>query len=709
MKKHLFLLINLLGLWFNLFAQSTNDYRSIASGNWNDPTKWERYNGSSWVSAVSYPGEQIGTGLVTISTPTEIKITETVPFPVSAIYNTTTITEEWPYPSSGVLIFSSETTVSLKVSGDMNIYGKVTVENRSGAKLHTLFIGGSVDVGFYWDYYQTETVGWFESANGDDKLHVIFNSDDPVTVDGVSGVILYDATFNCAGITGSMNINGTATFINGVVTGWMRFNDGSSVSGASPVSFVDGLVAKAGNDPFTFPIGSNNIYAPFTISAPAVESQVYYLQYRRENAEALGRIQDPGLYSVSNCEYWILQTAILGVPINVTVGWNGSSGCGTSPYIANVSEVTLASHSNSWYNHGGSGTGTTTNGSVTWNGWNGLSQVEKFTLANLKPGCPAPSEYNLIGLTPSSATLQWSIMAGSLNFDVDYKVSGSANWINAITATTSNTLTISNLATATYDWRVRSNCSSLSSTYVSGNFTIAPTNPPPPSCQDGYEINNTSRQARLINGGNAIIYSGITTPTDIDWFKLTTPNNSYTNLVITLSNLYADFDLYVYNQSNKLIGSSTKSGMLTEVVVYNSTARKATYYIKVIGKNGAFNASYCYNLLAQISNLPSSQNGKAAPQIEIPQIELLENPDRQTLYPNPASGFVNFGFTSTLEGLANVQIVNSDGKLMKQSTVRITKGYNLVKIPVNDMRPGMYLLRMNKGEMIITKRFMKAE
>ena len=149
--------------------------------------------------------------------------------------------------------------------------------------------------------------------------------------------------------------------------------------------------------------------------------------------------------------------------------------------------------------------------------------------------------------------------------------------------------------------------------------------------------------------------------------------------------------------------------MLTEVVIYNSTARKATYYIKVIGKNGAFNASYCYNLLAQFKDLPSSQNGKAAPQIETPQIELLHDVDRQTLYPNPATGFINFGFTSSKEGLANVQIVNSDGKLLKQSTVRITKGYNLVKIPVNDMRPGMYLLRMNKGEMIITKRFMKAE
>ena len=303
MKKNLIILINLLGLSFTLFAQSANDYRSIASGNWNDATKWERYNGSSWASAVSYPGEQPGTGLVTITVPTEIKITETVPFPVSAIYNTTTITETWPYPS-GVLTFSAETTVTLKVLGDMNIYGRVTVENRNGAKLHSLVIGGNLDVGYYWDYYQTESVGWFESSNGDDKLHVIFNSDDPVTVNGTEGINLQDVTFNCAGLTGWISVYGTANFISGIVSGGIYFSDGSSWSGASPVSFVDGLVSKVGNDPFTFPIGDNNKYGPLTISAPSGEWAVYYAQYISANAEALGPIRDTGLYSVSNCEYW---------------------------------------------------------------------------------------------------------------------------------------------------------------------------------------------------------------------------------------------------------------------------------------------------------------------------------------------------------------------------------------------------------------------
>jgi len=54
----------------------------------------------------------------------------------------------------------------------------------------------------------------------------------------------------------------------------------------------------------------------------------------------------------------------------------------------------------------------------------------------------------------------------------------------------------------------------------------------------------------------------------------------------------------VYNKSLKLAGSSTTTGTSNEVVVYNSNSRKATYYKKVTGKNGANNTSQCYNLLA---------------------------------------------------------------------------------------------------------------
>jgi hypothetical protein len=62
-----FLTTILLAISLNLFSQATGDYRSTGSGNW-DAAIWERYDGSSWVApgANGYPGENTGTGVVTI-------------------------------------------------------------------------------------------------------------------------------------------------------------------------------------------------------------------------------------------------------------------------------------------------------------------------------------------------------------------------------------------------------------------------------------------------------------------------------------------------------------------------------------------------------------------------------------------------------------------------------------------------------------------
>lgn len=59
-------------------AQTTGDYRSVnapkssTGGNWTDITKWERYNGTSWVAAVAYPTS--ADGVITISSNDSIMV-----------------------------------------------------------------------------------------------------------------------------------------------------------------------------------------------------------------------------------------------------------------------------------------------------------------------------------------------------------------------------------------------------------------------------------------------------------------------------------------------------------------------------------------------------------------------------------------------------------------------------------------------------------
>ena|GEM_PF-2392337 len=49
-----------------LFSQVTGDYRSKATGNWGSSSTWQMYNGTSWINASSYPGQNSNVGTVTI-------------------------------------------------------------------------------------------------------------------------------------------------------------------------------------------------------------------------------------------------------------------------------------------------------------------------------------------------------------------------------------------------------------------------------------------------------------------------------------------------------------------------------------------------------------------------------------------------------------------------------------------------------------------
>ena len=713
MKKFILILIASIGMSLYLSAQSIGDYSSIGSGNWNDPTKWQIFNGSSWVSTTTYPGQNPGTGKVTIITETEIKITETVPHPVTTLY---VGIDDLNILPPGLLTFSAETAVSLMVSGDVIITGELRIDNQNGAKTHELFIGRNFSASQRYDPNCGCYNGGFDPINQDDKLGVVFNTADPYSVIEGTGISFHDITFNGTGILVNTNIAiaGTATFINGIVRPGMKtvtngmdilevfdigFFDGAMVSGGSNASYIEGAASKWGIEPFTFPMGHEGFYAPLTISG-IVQPEKFYAMYYRNGDGNMFTISDPELFSISNCESWSLIRDInnpVNSSINVTIGWSSGSAirCGSSSYISNVSDVVLTTG----FSHGGTGTGTTANGSVTWSGYNHLDDWYSLTLGNVGTSCRIPFGLNSANITSNSATVSWSAEPGAVSYDVEYY---SNSWINAATGTTSTSVNLSGLSPSViYGWRVRANCGSASSSYRQSQFTTAPP-PPPPVCNDIYETNNGSSQARAISLGNTIS-AAISSASDVDWFKVTMPNNSNTNLEVTLSNLPADYDLYVYNKNLQLVGSSVTTGTSNEVVIYNSNARKATYFIKVLGKNGAFNTSYCYSLLAQVSSGARSASGKSYPANEVTDVS-----DKQFLYPNPASEFVYLNFNSATEGLVNMQIVNSIGQLVKQHPVNTIKGYNQIKIQVADIRPGMYILKINKGDLNLTRKFVIA-
>ena len=409
-------------------------------------------------------------------------------------------------------------------------------------------------------------------------------------------------------------------------------------------------------------------------------------------------ISDTGLNNVSNCEVWSFQAPgnVLTYPIDVTVGWASDNRCGPSSTIINVSDITLARfsgiyYSNSWDGHSGSGMGTVSNGSVTWSG---LDKPGSLTLGNTATtDCMVLAGLKSTNITQTSATISWPAVAGAVSYDVDYKITGTG-WTNLATATTAVSFNLTGLVpSSNYEWKVRTNCSSGSSSYRLAYFNTT-------VCNDIYESNNTSAQAKSIGLGSPIAAS-IASASDVDWFKLTLTNNSPSGLKITLSNLPGDFDLYLYDKNLQLIGSSANSGISSEVIIQNSITKKGNYFIKVAGKNGAFSYSQCYHLLAQL-------NGSVNPshQSKVPQSDAGSDGFENTIiYPNPASEYVQLRFISSVQGTTIIELLNSKGQLVKQQSVILSKGMNQVKVFVNNAIPGMYVLRIRKDGMEIIKRF----
>lgn len=107
---------------------------------------------------------------------------------------------------------------------------------------------------------------------------------------------------------------------------------------------------------------------------------------------------------------------------------------------------------------------------------------------------------------------------------------------------------------------------------------------------DTYEPNGTIAQAYAVTSGTTY-NSYITSSSDIDYYKLTTSAAGTIN--VTLSNLPGDYDLYLVNSSGTTLAKSENGSTSSETINYSASAA-GTYYIKVIGYNGAYSTSTAY-------------------------------------------------------------------------------------------------------------------
>jgi hypothetical protein len=103
------------------------------------------------------------------------------------------------------------------------------------------------------------------------------------------------------------------------------------------------------------------------------------------------------------------------------------------------------------------------------------NSVYSTTAQFTTPLCDSPLDLSSTAITVQSATISWSAISGANGYDVDYKTAESSSWTSAGTGITATSVDLSALLKGTtYDWRVRTNCTSENSIYSSAQFTTLP-------------------------------------------------------------------------------------------------------------------------------------------------------------------------------------------------------------------------------------------
>ncbi len=193
-------------------------------------------------------------------------------------------------------------------------------------------------------------------------------------------------------------------------------NDADSRTGLN-ISHVEGFVRKIGNDSFTFPVGTNGIYAPISISSPDNVTDEFVASYYDISADEAGfntSDRDPSLVTLSSCEYWILDREVGNSAVVVTLAYEYVRSCGTSE----PADLRIARWDGAlWQNHGSSGhQGDSLSGIVRSAGE--ITEFSPFTFGSGSFNNPLPIELVFFDAYPSDkeVKLDWTT-ATELNND----------------------------------------------------------------------------------------------------------------------------------------------------------------------------------------------------------------------------------------------------------------------------------------------------
>jgi serine protease len=113
-----------------------------------------------------------------------------------------------------------------------------------------------------------------------------------------------------------------------------------------------------------------------------------------------------------------------------------------------------------------------------------------------------------------------------------------------------------------------------------------PPPPPPSTITAETESNNTLASANVVAAPTTVSGS-ISSRSDTDYFRLSLPAGKSLSSSLALTSSKADYDLYLYDQTGKLLFSSRLGAGRTETITTSNTSANAvTYFLRVVYYSG---------------------------------------------------------------------------------------------------------------------------
>jgi len=358
----------------------------------------------------------------------------------------------------------------------------------------------------------------------------------------------------------------------------------------------------------------------------------------------------------------------------------------------------------------------------------------------------APTGLNATAVTNSSVTLVWGAVPGATTYTVEYKVSTSSTWTSGGTSNIPSKTLSGLAANTTYNWQVKTDCSSFS---VTSSFTTSNTGgggaceAPGSLAASGitsssaivswavvsgaanYTVQYKTSGASVwltagITAGVSYTLTGLAASTSYNWqvkancssfgaiASFTTGSSGgggACNAPVNLNNANITATTAVINWSAvsgasnytlqiKLANSSTyfTLGVVTSTQVTISGLQPATsYHWRVKASCSGYSIS---KLLTTPANLMEP------PVDGMPQLVVQE----AQLYPNPTAGQLTLDYPGLLTPGSSISVADATGRIWLQHTLSNAQQV----IDVAQLPAGMYMLLVLEAETrVLSKRFVK--